>query len=46
MQLFENVTFGPSGLDRAAHLRTKEVLDEVASGARAGHTLCVWRGKP
>ncbi|NQY58722.1 NAD(+) diphosphatase [Cognatishimia sp.] len=46
MQLFENVTFGPSGLDRVAHLRTKQVLDEVLSGTRPGHTICLWRGKP
>lgn len=46
MQLFESVTFGPSGLDRAAHLRTDAVLAELADGRRAGHAIVLWRGKP
>jgi NAD+ diphosphatase len=45
MQLFEGVTFGPSGLDRAAHLRSSEVSEEVRSHQRAGHAIVLWRGK-
>ncbi len=45
MQRAQDVVFGGSGLDRAAHLRTDRVrLDEaLASGAAV---LPVWRGKP
>lgn len=46
MQLFDSVTFGPSGLDRVAHLRTDAVLQDLASGQRAGHAVVLWRGKP
>jgi NAD+ diphosphatase len=44
MRIAETVTFGGSGLDRAAALRT----DPVAMAARlaSGRVLPVWRGKP
>ncbi|WP_413717192.1 NAD(+) diphosphatase [Silicimonas sp. MF1-12-2] len=46
MRLAESVTFGGSGLDRAAHLRSKpEELAAMLNGAEAG-VLPVWRGKP
>ncbi|MEM6727446.1 MAG: NAD(+) diphosphatase [Pseudomonadota bacterium] len=35
----EQVTFGGSGLDRAAELRSKEALPD-------GHAILLWRGKP
>lgn len=45
MKLAEQVTFGGSGLDRAAHLR--ENPDALAEIRRAGTGICVllWRGK-
>lgn len=46
MQLFDNVTFGPSGLDRAAHLRSEDQVSEVLAGRRAGDAIVLWRGKP
>ena len=46
MQLFDNVTFGPSGLDRAAHLRSEDQVAEVLAGRRAGDAIVLWRGKP
>lgn len=44
MQLAETVTFGGSGLDRAAHLRGDAV--QQADLLAAGMVLPVWRGKP
>lgn len=44
MRLAETVTFGGSGLDRAAHLRGDP--DRLAELARTGRILPVWRGKP
>lgn len=46
MQLFDSVTFGPSGLDRVAHLRTAEVIAEACNGERKARAICLWRGKP
>lgn len=46
MQLFDNVTFGPSGLDRAAHLRGQNQMDEVLAGRAEGAAILMWRGKP
>lgn len=44
MRLSENVTFGGSGLDRAAHLRRDpEKLRDIS---RAGKVLALWCGKP
>lgn len=46
MRIAETVTFGGSGLDRAAHLRTDpEALAGLARDP-AARTLPVWRGKP
>lgn len=46
MQLAETVTFGGSGLDRAAQLRSRpDALDRLAADARAGLAL-FWRGRP
>ena len=46
MKLAEMVTFGGSGLDRAAHLRADpKVLADMLSDPRA-KCLPVWRGKP
>lgn len=46
MKLAETVTFGGSGLDRAAHLRSDPAaLDRMLSDRRA-KCLPVWRGKP
>ncbi|MES2665109.1 MAG: NAD(+) diphosphatase [Pseudomonadota bacterium] len=44
MQLAESVTFGGSGLDRAAHLRGD--AGAVAALHARGTVLPVWRGKP
>ncbi|MBD3679810.1 MAG: NAD(+) diphosphatase [Rhodobacteraceae bacterium] len=46
MKLAETVTFGGSGLDRAAHLRGNP--DELAALAAAADARClpIWRGKP
>lgn len=41
MRHAETVTFGGSGLDRAAHLR-----DDPAALLRQGEVLPVWRGRP
>ncbi|TNJ47573.1 NAD(+) diphosphatase [Phaeobacter sp. B1627] len=49
MKRAEQVTFGGSGLDRAAHLRTDpDALDALwhAEGERAALVLLFWRGKP
>ena len=44
MRIAETVTFGGSGLDRAAHLRgDAEGLERLRAG---GWVLPVWRGKP
>ena len=44
MRLAETVTFGGSGLDRAAHLRAQpKVLADLLA---RGRVLPVWRGKP
>ena len=46
MRQAESVTFGGSGLNRAAHLRGKpEELAALLTGAEAG-VLPIWRGKP
>lgn len=46
MRLAETVTFGGSGLNRAAHLRgDAEALAQVAADGRAT-SLVIWRGKP
>lgn len=44
MRLAETVTFGGSGLDRAAHLRKD--ADRLAEVWAGGSVLPVWRGKP
>ena len=43
MQLAETVTFGASGLDRAAALRGQP--DEIAARLRSGLILALWRGR-
>lgn len=46
MKLAETVTFGDSGLNRAAHLRSDaKALARMSADPRAG-CLPVWRGKP
>ena len=44
MRLAETVTFGGSGLDRAAHLRTDS--EHLATLAVSAKFLAIWRGKP
>lgn len=44
MRIAESVTFGGSGLDRAAHLRRDPAAMQAA--AARGAVLPVWRGKP
>lgn len=44
MKHAETVTFGGSGLDRAAHLRGD--AGQIAALLAAGRVLPVWRGKP
>ena len=44
MQDAETVTFGGSGLDRAAHLRSQP--EEIAKLMTMGRVLPIWRGKP
>lgn len=44
MRKAEQVTFGGSGLDRAAHLRRD--ADAMAAGLAGGRVLALWRGKP
>ena len=44
MKNAEKVTFGGSGLDRAAHLRADP--DKIAELFRQGTVLPIWRGKP
>lgn len=43
MKLAEQVTFGGSGLDRAAHLR--DAPDQLAELAAKGQAIALWRGK-
>lgn len=44
MRLAETVTFGGSGLDRAAHLRGN--AEQMAALLAQGAVLPIWRGKP
>ncbi|MDP4032089.1 MAG: NAD(+) diphosphatase [Pseudorhodobacter sp.] len=44
MRIAETVTFGGSGLDRAAHLRSDP--GRIAALLGAGCVLALWRGKP
>ena len=44
MRIAETVTFGGSGLDRAAHLRGDP--EALAAALAQGQVLPVWRGKP
>ncbi|NNE87287.1 MAG: NAD(+) diphosphatase [Silicimonas sp.] len=44
MKNAESVTFGGSGLDRAAHLRARP--DKIAQLFEQGGVLPIWRGKP
>jgi NAD+ diphosphatase len=44
MRIAESVTFGGSGLDRAAHLRRDPAA--LAAAMAQGRVLPVWRGKP
>lgn len=46
MRIAETVTFGGSGLDRAAHLRADPKLLAGLLGDPAAGVLPVWRGKP
>ncbi len=46
MKLAETVTFGGSGLDRAAHLRGDEAGLGAALADGRGTVLVLWRGKP
>ncbi|KPU84660.1 NUDIX hydrolase [Marinosulfonomonas sp. PRT-SC04] len=46
MQNSEDVTFGGSGLDRAAHLRTNRAAIAAMWADPAAQVLPVWRGKP
>ena len=46
MRIAETVTFGGSGLDRAAHLRTDQRAVDGMLGDPATRILPVWRGKP
>jgi len=46
MRLAETVTFGGSGLDRAALLRGDEVALAAALADGRGTVLPIWRGKP
>lgn len=46
MKLAETVTFGGSGLDRAAHLRGNQQAMETAGKDPASRTVLFWRGKP
>jgi len=44
MRIAETVTFGGSGVDRAAHLRGDPAA--MADGLASGRVLAIWRGKP
>jgi len=46
MRYAETVTFGGSGLDRAAHVRADEVALEQAKAHGQARSLVLWRGKP
>jgi NAD+ diphosphatase len=46
MRIAETVTFGGSGLDRAAHLRTDPQAVEGMLRDHATRILPIWRGKP
>ncbi|WP_071673813.1 NAD(+) diphosphatase [Nioella nitratireducens] len=46
MRLAESVTFGGSGLDRAAHLRADAAGLAAALSDGRGTVLPIWRGKP
>ncbi|MGH1331906.1 MAG: NAD(+) diphosphatase [Paracoccaceae bacterium] len=46
MRLAETVTFGGSGLDRAAHLRGDTAMQGELLGEVEARFLAVWRGKP
>ncbi len=45
MRLAETVTFGGSGLDRAAEARRGPAFTAICAEAGA-RTICLWRGKP
>ncbi len=46
MKRAEQVTFGGSGLDRAAHLRTETATLDQLWGAADVQIVLLWRGKP
>ncbi|MEP3332525.1 NAD(+) diphosphatase [Sedimentitalea sp.] len=46
MKLAEQVTFGGSGLDRAAHIRSDEAALNSALNHRNAVAIVMWRGKP
>ena len=46
MRIAETVTFGGSGLDRAAHLRGDAAAVEAMLRDPAARVLPIWRGKP
>lgn len=46
MKLAETVTFGGSGLDRAAELRGDDAALDAARSDSAATTIVLWRGKP
>ncbi|MDU9002864.1 NAD(+) diphosphatase [Sedimentitalea todarodis] len=46
MKLAEQVTFGGSGLDRAAHIRSDEAALRSALAHRNAAAVVMWRGKP
>ncbi|MDQ2094178.1 NAD(+) diphosphatase [Rhodalgimonas zhirmunskyi] len=46
MKLAETVTFGGSGLDRAAHLRGDDAALEALRASNGARTIVTWRGKP
>ncbi len=46
MKNAEQVTFGGSGLDRAAHIRGDDATMEQARGHALARSVVLWRGKP
>ena len=46
MRIAEEVTFGGSGLDRAAELRGNEDVLRFARGAGTSRCIALWRGNP
>jgi len=46
MKRAEQVTFGGSGLDRAAHVRTDPARLDAAQNDPSARCLLLWRGKP